>query len=54
MARSDQHRKVKILLANPEPSTHGPFRHFAAMRNLVASGQSGLCPDLPLAQSGRE
>src|SRR5215470_19544843 len=26
---SDQCCKVKILLANPEPSTHGPSRHFA-------------------------
>ena len=26
---SDQRCKVKILLANPEPSTHGPSRHFA-------------------------
>jgi len=24
--------KVKILLANPEPSTHGPSRHFAAVQ----------------------
>jgi hypothetical protein len=32
--RSDQRRKVKILLANPEPSTHGPSRHIAAPRSL--------------------
>jgi len=25
---------VKILLANPEPSTHGPSRHFAAMQRF--------------------
>jgi hypothetical protein len=26
---------VKILLANPEPSTHGPERHFAATPRYV-------------------
>jgi hypothetical protein len=26
--------QVKILLANPEPSTHGPSRHIAAPRDL--------------------
>ncbi len=35
---SDQCCDVKILLANLEPSTHGPSRHFAALRNLVAIG----------------
>jgi hypothetical protein len=25
---------VKILLANPEPSTHGPSRHIASPRKL--------------------
>jgi hypothetical protein len=29
---------VKIFLANSEPSTHGPSRHFTALRNLVAIG----------------
>jgi hypothetical protein len=29
---------VKILLANPEPSTHGPSRHFGAMMDFVATG----------------
>jgi len=37
-----QHRPkpayVKKALANPEPSTHGTSRHFAALRNLVAVG----------------
>jgi hypothetical protein len=28
------HRKVKILLANPEPSTHGPLRHFTGAQQL--------------------
>jgi hypothetical protein len=31
---SDQCCNVKILLANPEPSTHGPSRHFAAAQQL--------------------
>ena len=31
-------QNVKKALANPEPSTHGTSRHFAAMRNLVAIG----------------
>ena len=26
--------QVKILLANPEPSTHGPSRHFAAKQRF--------------------
>jgi len=26
--------QVKILLANPEPSTHGPSRHFAASQHF--------------------
>jgi hypothetical protein len=30
---SDQCCNVKILLANPEPSTHGPSRHFAAKQS---------------------
>jgi hypothetical protein len=29
---------VKKVLANSEPSTHGPSRHFAALRNLDAIG----------------
>jgi hypothetical protein len=35
-------RKVKILLANPEPSAQGPSCHFASMTNLIATGHSGL------------
>jgi len=31
-------QNVKKVLANPEPSTHGTSRHFAAMRKLVAIG----------------
>src|ERR1700747_1865500 len=31
---SDQCCNVKIFLANPEPSTHGPSRHFAASQQL--------------------
>ena len=31
-------QNVKKALANPEPSTHGTSRHFAALRNLVAVG----------------
>jgi hypothetical protein len=30
--------QMKILLANPEPSTHGPSRHIAAPRNLGRYG----------------
>jgi hypothetical protein len=30
--------QVKILLANPEPSTHAVSRHFDAQRNLGAIG----------------
>ena len=29
---------VKKVLANSEPSTHGPSRHFAGLQNLVAIG----------------
>jgi hypothetical protein len=29
---------VKKVLANSEPSTHGPSRHFAALWNLAAIG----------------
>jgi hypothetical protein len=29
---------VKKILANPEPSTHGTSRHFAALQNLSAIG----------------
>jgi len=29
---------VKKTLANPEPSTHGPSRHFGAMMDFVATG----------------
>jgi hypothetical protein len=33
---------VKILLANPEPSTHGSSRRFAAMQQYVGyQGHSG-------------
>jgi len=28
----------EILLANAEPSTHGPSRHFAATQQMVALG----------------
>jgi hypothetical protein len=31
-------QNMKKALANPEPSTHGTSRHFAALRNLVAVG----------------
>ena len=29
---------VKKTLANPEPSTHGPSRHFRAANTLIAPG----------------
>ena len=35
---TDHAALVKKVLANSEPSTHGPLRHFAALRNLVAIG----------------
>ena len=35
---SDQCCKVKILLANPEPSTHGPSHQFGRRSNSVAFG----------------
>jgi hypothetical protein len=38
MAAPTKPANVKKALANPEPSTHGPSRHFAAPRNLVAIG----------------
>jgi hypothetical protein len=31
-------QNVKKALANTEPSTHGTSRHFAEVRNLVATG----------------
>jgi hypothetical protein len=34
MAAATKCCKVKILLANPEPSTHGRSRHFAACGDL--------------------
>jgi hypothetical protein len=30
--------QMKIPLANPEPSTHGPSRQFAALQTFVAMG----------------
>ena len=30
---------VKKVLANSEPSTHGPFRHSRLVRDLVACGE---------------
>lgn len=35
---SDQACSVKILLANPEPSTHDPKLPFWDVRNSVANG----------------
>jgi hypothetical protein len=36
--------RVKILLANPEPSTHGPFRSRARQRSLPWSAQAAIGP----------
>ena len=38
MAAPTKPADVKILLANSEPSTHGPSRHFATLQRLVAIG----------------
>ena len=38
MAAPTNAAKVKILLANPEPSTHGPFVSISSLLNLVAIG----------------
>jgi len=38
MAAPTNAANVKKALANPEPSTHGPSRHFAARSKLVAFG----------------
>jgi hypothetical protein len=38
------------VLANPEPSTHGPSRHFAAPRNLVSIGGIADIADLLVAR----
>jgi hypothetical protein len=46
--------KVKILPANPEPSTHGPSRHFATLRALVAMGAKRTMPGPAAGQPGRE
>src|SRR6516225_6234809 len=40
---SDHYCKVMILLANPEPSTHGPSRHFAVSHK---SGRFRSKPDI--------
>jgi hypothetical protein len=45
---SDQCCNVKILLANPEPSTHGPSRHFGVVRNWSLSAVRRTWPDLVL------
>src|ERR1700683_3155922 len=42
---------VTKVLANSEPSTHGPSRHFAGLRNLVAIGAQLTWPNLLLARS---
>jgi hypothetical protein len=34
--RSDQSCNVKIFLANPEPSTHGPYLTFAVATAMSA------------------
>ena len=39
MAAPDQACDVKILLANLEPSTHGPSRHSRVVRETVAIGE---------------
>jgi hypothetical protein len=49
--------QMKILLANPEPSTHGPSRHFAPHVNYVALGAKpwqALQPLCPNALTGPE
>ena len=38
MAAPTNTAHVKKVLANSEPSTHGPYRHFAAPNNNAAIG----------------
>ena len=45
---------VKKVLANSEPSTHGPSRHFAGLQNWVAIRAERTWPNLLPDQLGRE
>jgi hypothetical protein len=54
MAAPTNAAHVKKVLANSEPSTHGPSRHFSKMQNFVAIGAKRTWPDLLLARPGRE
>jgi hypothetical protein len=47
MAAPTKAYDVKILLANSEPSTHGPSRHFTAMRQYSRfRSEADIEPDL--------